>query len=78
MNSIEEKGNFRRRLGMHIRKVRNGIGVSLKEFEAKDGSIDRHMMSKIETGNRFPTIYTLYKISKILGVTMSQLFRGFK
>jgi len=75
---MDDKETFRKKLGKHLRRVREKHGKSLKEFEAHDNSIDRHMLSKIETGNRFPTIYTLYKISKTLGIKLSDLFNNFK
>ena len=75
---MEDKKTFKKKLGKHLRSVREKHGKSLKEFEAYDNSVDRHMLSKIETGNRFPTIYTLYKVSRVLGINLSDLFKDFK
>lgn len=60
-------------LGARIREVRMRAGISLKHFEAESSGLDRHALSRIETGKTMPTVYTLYKIAKILQVTPSVL-----
>jgi transcriptional regulator with XRE-family HTH domain len=64
---------FKKALGRKIRSSRQKLGISLKGFESMDGSMDRHYLSKIETGEIMPSVFTLYRIAKSLGISMQEL-----
>ena len=71
---LDQEG-LKKKLGEAIRKAREKKGISQKQFEVMDFGIDRQMLSKIETGKRFPTIYTLYKVAKTLDLRLSDLLK---
>ncbi len=62
-------------LGKRIVKARNAKGMSQEKL-ATDSGIDRSHMGFIEQGRRKPTLSTLFKIAKSLGMSLEQLFKG--
>lgn len=62
-------------LGKRIVKARNIKGMSQEKL-ATDSGIDRSHMGFIEQGRRKPTLSTLFKIAKSLGMSLEQLFKG--
>ncbi len=68
MSTINEK------LGANIRKVREEKGLLQKEFSKKVG-LDLAYLSNIETGKMNPTVTTIEKIAKALGVKVDELMR---
>lgn len=62
-------------MGNRIREIREKKGISLKEFESIDDSLDRSQLSKIETGQTAPNTYTLYRIAQVLGVEVADFFK---
>lgn len=58
-----------------IVKTRKSKGMSQEKLAAESG-IDRSHVGFIEQGIRKPTVATLYKITKALGVSLEQLFKG--
>lgn len=62
-------------IGKRIVKARNAKGMSQEKLAA-DSGIDRSHMGFIEQGRRKPTLSTLFKIAKSLGMTLEQLFNG--
>ena len=60
------------KFGDKMQKARKGKGVTQEELAAKL-SMHRTYIGLIERGERNPTIRTLYKISKALGVQASDL-----
>ena len=71
--SAKARKKFAKSLGQKIREVRLDRGLSLKHFEAKQYSIDRHALSKIELGKTVPSVFTLYKIAAVLQVPLATL-----
>jgi transcriptional regulator with XRE-family HTH domain len=65
-------------LGNRIRVLRLKKGISLKHFEAKENSIDRHALSDIENGKKVPNVYTLFKISVVLEVPLKEFVSHLK
>lgn len=61
-------------IGRELRNLRKEKGISLKEFEANDDSIDRHSLSRIETAEKIPSIETLFKICLVLKIGVSEFF----
>ena len=68
MSTINEK------LGANIRKMREDKGLLQKEFSKKVG-LDAVYLSNIETGKMNPTVTTIEKIAKALGVKVDELMR---
>ena len=62
-------------IGKRIREIREKKGISLKQFENHENSLERGDMSEIENGNTLPTVFTLYKIAQILGVKISDFIK---
>lgn len=62
-------------IGKRIREIREKKGISLKQFENHENSLERGDMSQIENGNTLPTVFTLYKIAQILGVKISDFIK---
>lgn len=60
-------------LGKEIRAARKDKGISLKDFESRDNSIDRHSLSRIERAEKIPSLETLFKICQILQISVSKL-----
>lgn len=69
------KQKFNKDIGKRIKEIRQQKGISLKDFESRDHAIDRSNLSKIESGLKSPTLYTLYKIALILEVDMEIFFK---
>jgi transcriptional regulator with XRE-family HTH domain len=68
MDNIE----IRKRVGERIRKIREEKNISQQEI-AVACDFEKSSMSRIEAGRTNPTVTTLYKISKALGVTIKDL-----
>ena len=62
-------------LGKRIVEARTDKGMSQEKLAA-DSGIDRSHMGFIEQGRRKPTLSTLFKIAKSLGMSLEQLFKG--
>lgn len=62
-------------IGKRIVQARKAKGISQEKLAA-DSSIDRSHIGFIEQGRRKPTVSTLYKIAKSLGISLEQLFKG--
>ena len=62
-------------IGKRIVKMRNQKNMSQERLAIESG-IDRSHMGFIEQGRRKPTLYTLFKISKSLNVSLEELFKG--
>lgn len=72
MASIEQ---IYKEIGKRIVKARNAKGMSQERLATESG-IDRSHMGFIEQGRRKPTLSTLYKITKVLGISLERLFKG--
>lgn len=62
-------------IGQRIREIREKKGISLKEFETYENSVERGNLSEIENGNTLASVFTLYKIAQILGVKVSDFIK---
>jgi transcriptional regulator with XRE-family HTH domain len=59
-------------VGANLRRLRSKLGLSLERLARRSG-VSRAMLSQIELGQSAPTITTLWKIARALGVTFSAL-----
>lgn len=62
-------------IGQRIREIREKKGISLKEFETYENSIERGNLSEIENGKTLASVFTLYKIAQILGVKVADFIK---
>jgi len=74
--AIKNKEKLAKLVGKRIKEARLQKGISLKQFEVLENAIDRHSLSNIESGKKLPSIYTAYRIAKILEIDLSTLFSG--
>jgi transcriptional regulator with XRE-family HTH domain len=62
-------------IGKRIVKARSDKGMSQERLASESG-IDRSHIGFIEQGRRKPTISTLYKITRALGMSLERFFKG--
>jgi transcriptional regulator with XRE-family HTH domain len=73
--AIKSKEKLAKLLGKKIKEVRLQKGISLKQFEVLENAIDRHSLSNIEAGKKLPSIYTTYRIAKVLEIDLIEFFK---
>ena len=72
--SSMEKSDLLKNVGKRIQELRVQKGLSQVDLVGKiEGNIDTTNISRIESGRTNPTIYTLYRISEALEVSLSDL-----
>ena len=71
----KQQQKFFNELGDRIAKYRKQRGFSQEKLAA-ESDIDRVAVGYIEQGRRKPTVTTVYKIAKALGIKLEDLFRG--
>lgn len=74
-NDLITRDKLAKEIGKRIREIREKKGISLKQFENYENSIERGDLSLIENGIKLPTVFTLYKIAQILGVKISDFIK---
>ncbi len=62
-------------LGMRIRQFRNMAGLSQEKLAWKAG-IAPAFLGQLERGLKSPTVKTLEKLTRALGIPMAELFSG--
>src|ERR687892_433334 len=60
------------RLGGRVRELRRGRGLTLEEL-AERSEVSRAMISKVERGEKNPTLVVAAKVAEGLGITISEL-----
>ena len=60
------------RLGARVRELRGRLGLTLDALAGRSG-VSRAMISKLERGEKNPTLVVAAKLAEGLGVTLSQL-----
>ena len=69
-----EKSDLLQLLGKRIKKLRLEKGLSQVDLIARmQGNIDTTNISRIEAGRTNPTVYSLYRLSEALEISMSEL-----
>lgn len=59
-------------VGSRVKRLRTEAGLTLEEFAAQSG-VSRAMLSKVERGEKSPTLAIIVRIAKGLNVSMSTL-----
>lgn len=70
-----KQDKFLNSLSTRLVELRKSKGFTQEKL-AEDADVDRVALANIETGRRRPTVTTLYKLSRALGVKMEDIFRG--
>lgn len=65
-----------KRFGKKLKTLRVVADLSQEELAELSG-LHRNYIGGMERGERNPTITSLRKVSKALGISLSKLFRGF-
>ncbi len=75
MNPQDEQ-KFFKDLGKRLADARKKKGYSQEKLSEFTG-IDRVAIGYIEQGRRRPTVTTVFKISRALGMKLEQIFHGY-
>ena len=75
MRKVSEAAPYLAALGLAVRRKREKLGLSQEEF-AFEVELDRTYVSGIERGVRNPTVATLLRLTKVLGLTPGALLRA--
>ena len=75
MRKITGAAAYLAALGLAVRRHREGLGLSQEQF-AFEVELDRTYVSGIERGVRNPTVGTLLRLTKALGVTPGTLLKA--
>lgn len=74
--SSMEKLELLKLLGKRIQNIRLEKGLAQVDLVAKmQGNIDTTNISRIEAGRTNPTVYTLFRLSEALEISMSELVK---
>ena len=73
VKSFSNEGINMLSIGPTLKELRTSSNLTLKELAIKSG-FDSSYISKIENGERSPTIESLEKICKALGVSLNTFF----
>lgn len=73
---VEKRDTPEARLGRHISVLRKKRGITLERLAYEVG-ISKGNLSDIENGNRDPRYSSLRAIAHGLGITISELVKGF-
>lgn len=71
---MSDEKEMLKQLGKNIARLRTKKGLSQSEL-ATAANIEKATLGHIELGTRNPTVKTLYKISKALGVSLIELMK---
>lgn len=67
-----EESVFSERIGARVREIRRGAGLTLDEL-AEGARASRAMLSKLERGEKNPTLVVAARVAEGLSVTLTQL-----
>lgn len=68
------KSRTAKKLGDNMKKIRLAKQMSQGDICRKLG-VDRSYISNVESGNKNPTLSTITKLAKVLGVSVSELLK---
>jgi transcriptional regulator with XRE-family HTH domain len=66
--------NEAQKLGKNLKRIRTGKGISQGDI-VKTSGIDKAMISNIENGKTNPTLATIAKLAKAIGVSVGELMK---
>ena len=82
MDSINHNGGLycilmkeeARKLGQNLKRIRTGKGISQGDIVKATG-IDKALISNVENGKTNPTLGTIAKLAKAIGVSVGDLMK---
>ena len=63
---------YNRKVGERIKELRRDKNLSQEEFAAEVG-LSRSYLSLLETAKQDPSLSTLFRVAKVLGLSVSEL-----
>lgn len=72
----KEKKEFALKIGEHLRKLREPMGISQEQLSIKAGYYHTYV-NKIEQGKYSPSLHTIWRLAHSLDMTLDQFFKGF-
>ena len=63
---------YNRKVGERIKELRRDKNLSQEEFAAEIG-LSRSYLSLLETARQDPSLSTLFRVAKVLGLSVSEL-----
>ena len=72
LSLLEEQEETQKKIGAHLRRLREATGLSQEKF-ANEHDINRRLMSRIENGTNFE-INTLVELCRALDTTLQEFF----
>jgi transcriptional regulator with XRE-family HTH domain len=72
---VEEKKEFAKIIGSRIREARKAKGFT-QERLAEMANYDSAYIGHLETGRYSPSVHTLWRVSKALGIKMAEILKG--
>ncbi|MDN8901976.1 helix-turn-helix transcriptional regulator, partial [Staphylococcus aureus] len=71
-----DKAEILKLVGKRIKELRESKGISQVELVGRmNGEIDPTNISRIESGRTNPTVFTLFRISEALEVSLNELLK---
>jgi transcriptional regulator with XRE-family HTH domain len=74
-NDYKSEQGYLDSLAARIVQLRKAKGMTQEKLAA-EANIDRVALANIETGKRRPTVTTIYRLSRALGVKAEEFFTG--
>ena len=71
---VERMENEAKRLGRNMKRIRTDKGISQGDI-SRALNVARSFISNIENGKTNPTLTTITKLAKVLGVTVGKLMK---
>jgi transcriptional regulator with XRE-family HTH domain len=72
---MDARDGYCRRFGTAVRRLREKVGISQEELAERAG-MHRTYIGGIERGERNPTLVSIHKLAKALGVSPKQLLNN--
>ena len=76
-NYMKMKVNYLKAFGLNVRRIRETLGISQEEL-ANRANLHRTYIGGIERGERNLGLINIVKLTRALGVKVSELLQGIK
>lgn len=72
----KEKKEFALKIGKHLRKIREPLGISQEQLSNRAGYYHTYV-NKIEARKYSPSLHTIWRLAHTLDMTLEDFFKGF-
>jgi len=72
----QEKVEFAKEIGKHLRKVRESKDISQEQLSVKAGYYHTYV-NKIEQGKYSPSLHTIWRLAHALNMSLDEFLTGF-